>query len=121
LESWLTTPYGRGYLDQPMFDTDTPYLEIRPVRQALSAFAAQSCSDFLQRESSDAVKAPGGLWAVIGGDEETGAQWDDLRTAIQQATSAMRKNQRLATHFVHVIAEPKPRSRKGILTVRKLH
>ncbi|KAJ7868427.1 hypothetical protein B0H13DRAFT_2281025 [Mycena leptocephala] len=102
LQSWLTSPYGRGYTDAVMFDTDTPYPEIRPVRQALSAFAVQSCSDFLEHESSAAVKSSGGLWAAIGQGkkDEKSVEWQDLRTAIQEAT------------------QPKPRSRKGILTVR---
>ncbi|KAJ7444410.1 hypothetical protein B0H11DRAFT_1616710, partial [Mycena galericulata] len=122
LEAWLTSPYGRGYPDRLMFDTATPYSEIRTVRQALTAFAAQSCSDFLERESGTAVKPSGGLWAEIGnGTREDGssAEWKDLRTAIQEAALNLRTNQRLAVHFMHIIAEPKPRSRKGILTVRK--
>jgi hypothetical protein len=120
LESWLTSPYGRGYTEAVMFDTDTPYPEIRPVRQALSAFAVQSCSDFLEHKSSAAVKSSGGLWAAIGQGkkDEKSVEWQDLRTAIQEATRNLRKNQRLAVHFLHIIAEPKPRSRKGILTVR---
>ncbi|KAJ7445369.1 hypothetical protein B0H11DRAFT_1618159, partial [Mycena galericulata] len=32
LEAWLTSPDGRGFTDQLMFDTLTPYQSIRPVR-----------------------------------------------------------------------------------------
>ncbi|KAJ7463145.1 hypothetical protein B0H11DRAFT_2241122 [Mycena galericulata] len=120
--AWLTSPHGRGYPDRLMFDTFTPYSEIRTVRQALTAFAAQSCSDFLERESGTAVKPSGGLWAEIGNgthEDSSSAEWKDLRTAIQEAALNLRTNQRLAVHFMHIIAEPKPRSRKGILTVRK--
>ena len=47
LEAWLTSPYGRGHSDQLMFDTETPYLSILPVRYALSAFAPQICPESL--------------------------------------------------------------------------
>ena len=120
LEAWFTSPYGR-HSDQSMFETETPYLSIRPVRQALSAFAAQISADCLQRQSSDAVKKTAGLWAVVGADIDAdgNAEWADLGTAIQQANCALRENQHLAMHFLGIIAEPKPRSRKGVLNIRK--
>jgi hypothetical protein len=104
-----------------MFDTETPYLSILPVRHALRAFAAQTCAESLQHDSSDAVKKTAGLWAVVGADNgaDGSAEWADLGTAIQQANCALRENQRLAMYFLRIIAEPKPRSRKGVLTIRK--
>ncbi|KAJ7737980.1 hypothetical protein B0H16DRAFT_1325652 [Mycena metata] len=91
IEAMLTSPYGRGK-DEIMFDTETSYLSVRPVRQALTAFAAQSCVDYLEQESRAVVKSSGGF---------------------------LLENQRLAVKFMHVIAEPKPRSRGGVITIRK--
>ncbi|KAJ6592012.1 hypothetical protein B0H10DRAFT_2233056 [Mycena sp. CBHHK59/15] len=109
LEAWLTSPYGRGHSNQLMFDTETPYLTILPVRHALSAFAAQTCAESLQHDSSDAVKKTAGLWAING---------LTLEPPFNKQI-ALRENQCLAMHFMRIIAEPEPRSRKGVLTVRK--
>ncbi|KAJ7860978.1 hypothetical protein B0H14DRAFT_2350425, partial [Mycena olivaceomarginata] len=126
LEAWLTGPDGCGFADEMLFDTETPYLSVRPVRQALTAFAAQTCSNFLDSESRSAVKPSGGLWAEFeptneseGAEAHVTKAWEEMRTALQQAANNICKNQRLAKHFMHIIAEPKPRSRKGIITIRK--
>lgn len=67
------------------------------------------------------MKKTAGLWAVVGADIDAdgNAEWADLGTAIQQANCALRENQHLAMHFLGIIAEPKPRSRKGVLNIRK--
>ncbi|KAJ7127279.1 hypothetical protein C8R43DRAFT_897578 [Mycena crocata] len=65
IDAWMTSPYGRGHDELPMFDTETPYSSIRPVRQALTAFAIQSTGTFLGSESKGAVKPDGGLHAVV--------------------------------------------------------
>ncbi|KAJ7108021.1 hypothetical protein C8R43DRAFT_1140157 [Mycena crocata] len=120
LDAWLTSPYGRGYSDQLLFETDTPYHSIRPVRQALTGFAAQSCCDFLESESNTAVAVLRRLWAeTVGDDEEQSRELHDLGSAIKQSNTALAQRQRLAMAFMHRIAEPKPRSRDGVTVVRK--
>ncbi|KAJ7429297.1 hypothetical protein FB451DRAFT_963813, partial [Mycena latifolia] len=63
ITAWLTSPYGRGHADEPLFETETSYLAIRPVRQALTAFAVQKSGEFLGSEATAAVKPTGGLCA----------------------------------------------------------
>ncbi|KAJ7779878.1 hypothetical protein B0H16DRAFT_1830349, partial [Mycena metata] len=93
VHSWLTSPDGRGVRDADMFDVETPYLELKPVRLALTAFAAQTCATYLGAEAREMVKKSSGLHA--------------------------HSIQRLAFHFMKIIAEPVPRSRKGVIVVRK--
>ncbi|KAJ7726617.1 hypothetical protein B0H16DRAFT_1735544 [Mycena metata] len=116
----LTSPYGRSK-DEMIFDTETSYLLVRPVRQALTAFAAQTCVDYLEEESRAVVKSSGGLWVKRRekDGEYDNVKWEDLGAAIQHATSSLLENQHLAVKFLRVIAEPKPRSRGGVITIRK--
>jgi hypothetical protein len=123
IHSWITSPDGRGSTDDTLFCTDVPYHNIKPVRQALTAFAAQQCSLRLGKEARAAVKLSGGLHAKVStrssslNDGEI--EWSDLGTAIQQANTSLQQVQPLAMHFMAVVAEPTPRSRKGVITVRK--
>jgi hypothetical protein len=64
------------------------------------------------------------IWVVVWDknlkdSEQSSVEWSDLRTAIQEATRNLRENQPFAVHFLHKIAEPKLRSRKGEITIRK--
>ncbi|KAJ7115602.1 hypothetical protein C8R43DRAFT_1138060 [Mycena crocata] len=89
VEAWITSPDGRGYADQPMFDMDNPYLTIRPVRQALTGFAAQMSGDYLRTESASRVLPAGGLHTSIviqqGPDDPPSTKWTDLGAAIPTA------------------------------------
>ncbi|KAF7346929.1 hypothetical protein MVEN_01445300 [Mycena venus] len=122
---WMTSPYGSGH-DERMFETETSYLDIRPVRQALTAFAVQASADYLGSESKTAVKPASGLHAVIetnadlqDEEEETTIQWMDLGNAVPRAAAHFREIQRVAFHFLNVMAEPTPRSRNGVITIPK--
>ncbi|KAK7015588.1 hypothetical protein R3P38DRAFT_3276425 [Favolaschia claudopus] len=124
LDAWLKSPDGRGHTHLPLFDTNTAYLDIRPVRQALTGFAAQICAEQLEQEARQVVKPAGGLRAVIEADEDgvlddVHVEWNDLRSVIQDATRRIRETQPLAVHFLATIAEPKPRIRNGTMTIRK--
>ncbi|KAJ7803573.1 hypothetical protein B0H14DRAFT_2384420 [Mycena olivaceomarginata] len=126
LEAWLTSPDGRGYNDQLMYDTETPYLSIRPVRHPLTAFATQISGDYLEVEASRTVQPSGGLRASLTVQPALGAssnspsiQWADLGSSIPTATRILKTNQRVAWSFLHRIAEPKPRSRNGVVCIRK--
>ncbi|KAJ7699248.1 hypothetical protein B0H17DRAFT_1256751 [Mycena rosella] len=126
LEAWMTSPDSHGYEDQVLFDTETLHQDIRPVRHALTAFAAQTSGDFLERESAEAVKPSAGLHTSIvvastdpSENNTITTQWADLGSAVPTASRVLKMNQRVAFYFMSRIAEPKPRSRKGILRVRK--
>jgi hypothetical protein len=121
IESWLTSPDGRRGVDEAdLFDIETPYREIKPVRVALTAFAAQACSDFIGRESRAATDKSGGLHAHISAEDGVDEmEWSDLGDAIRAARESLQSIQQLAFHFLKIIAEPTPRSRKGVITVRK--
>ncbi|KAK7015997.1 hypothetical protein R3P38DRAFT_2542898, partial [Favolaschia claudopus] len=114
LESWFTSPDGRAVDDEDLFNTETPYRDINQVRIALTAFAAQTCGDELGKEARAAVEKSGGLHTR--NDE---VEWQDLGDAIQQAKQSLRIIQRLTFHFMSIVAEPTPRSRSGIIDIRK--
>ncbi|KAJ7201497.1 hypothetical protein B0H12DRAFT_1036342 [Mycena haematopus] len=94
IRSWLTSPYGRGVSEDELFNVDTPYWEIKPVREALTAFAAQATSDRLAKEARIAVEQASGL----------------------RAHRTLETVQSLGFHFMKIIAEPAP---KGVITARK--
>jgi hypothetical protein len=120
----MTSPDGRGFLSDTLFDTDTPYIQIKPVRQALTAFAAQQCGLRIGQEARSAVKPSSGLHAKVlttrsRTDSAGEIEWSDLGEALQHASNCLQETQPLAIHFLKIIAEPAPRSRKGVLTIRK--
>ncbi|KAJ7267142.1 hypothetical protein C8J57DRAFT_1068065 [Mycena rebaudengoi] len=121
IQSWLTSPDGRGFSDDTLFQTDVPYLQIKPVRQALIAFAAQQCGLRLGQEVRRAVKPESGLHAKVSMSQSAlgSIEWSDLGTSIRQANQSLQTVQRLAVYLMNVIAEPTPRSRKGLIVVRK--
>jgi hypothetical protein len=45
--------------------------------------------------------------------------WSDLGDAIQAARRTLKNVQHLSFHFMRVIAEPVPRSRKGVIALHK--
>jgi hypothetical protein len=54
IHAWFTSPYGR--LEKEIeFETATPYQDIRPMRNCLRAFAAQTVKQHLVREAEAAV------------------------------------------------------------------
>ncbi|KAJ7148144.1 hypothetical protein C8R43DRAFT_952750 [Mycena crocata] len=97
IHAWMTSPYGRGRDEELLFETKIPYLDIGPA-----------CGKFLGSESKGAVKPAGGLHAIITAEpvSEMESDGDD-------------DIQRLAFHFLSIVAEPPARSRDGVVTLRK--
>lgn len=121
--SWFTSPDGRGVSDDELFNVDTPYWEIKPVREALTAFAAQASSEFLGKEARHVVHKSSGLHAHVSSAPTEGddgeVDWSDLGDAIRTARESLQSVQRLGFHFMKVIAEPTPRSHQGVVIIRK--
>ncbi|KAJ7289648.1 hypothetical protein C8J57DRAFT_1430275 [Mycena rebaudengoi] len=87
IQSWLTSPDGRGFSDDTLFQTDVQYLQIKPVRQVPTAFAAQQCGLHLDQEARRAVKPESGLHAKVSMSQSAlgSIEWSDLGTSIRQA------------------------------------
>ncbi|KAJ7593958.1 hypothetical protein C8J56DRAFT_777759 [Mycena floridula] len=97
LQSWLSCKDGQidEFKDDDgfqMYDTMTPYTEIKPIRQCLTSFAAQICRDKLRREATKAV---------------------NIKTEI------LKQNQRLAFDFMSAIAGKGDPDENGVIAVRK--
>ncbi|KAJ7574896.1 hypothetical protein C8J56DRAFT_802350 [Mycena floridula] len=130
LESWLTCPDGRvgDFRDDDgfqMYSTVTPFTEIKPVRQCLTSFAAQISRDKLRREAQKAVDIENGLHVTSirhnGRDKlETDQTWSEVGASTATRTGQIiQQYQRLAFHFLSVIAgEPAP-DKNGVVAVRK--
>ncbi|KAF9472792.1 hypothetical protein BDN70DRAFT_937918 [Pholiota conissans] len=66
IESWYKHPYGRLERESDeMYSTDTPYTDIKPVRPALSSFAAQAVLQKLTREADSAIATSSGLHLAL--------------------------------------------------------
>jgi hypothetical protein len=92
---------------------------------ALTAFAVQACSGFLVAESQAAMGRLGGLHAHILHKPAEGSvsqiKWSDPGDTIRGARESLKSVQQLTFHFLKIIAEPTPCSRKGVITVCESH
>ena len=116
LDTWFRSPDGRISEGLPdldlMYSIDTPYTEIKPVRAALTLFAAQLIEKKLVREAKDAVKVGSGLHASskrkIGSDT---VQWSDVGSAtVLQVADVIQKHQPFTWNYMMHIAMPESRS-----------
>ena len=66
LNNWMQHPYGADERQSHlMYSTSVPYLEIRPVRPALTAFAAQTVKAKIIHEAESVVKLSSGLHVAV--------------------------------------------------------
>ena len=119
LDAWFRSPDGRISEGSPdldlMYSIDTPYTEIKPVRAALTSFAAQLIEKKLVTEAKDAVKVGSGLHASskrkIGLDT---VQWSDVGSAtVSQVADVIQKHQPLTWNYMMHIAMPESRGQHG--------
>ncbi|KAJ7508161.1 hypothetical protein B0H11DRAFT_2185164 [Mycena galericulata] len=93
----------------------------------LDSISVHQASSTLEAESDDAVKPAGGLHSSITVQSSTSVdkkqvthrEWTDLGAAIPTAARTLQKIQPVAFYFLGRIAEPKPRSRNGVVHIRK--
>lgn len=128
IHAWYNHKDGRSTASEPMFETSTPYTEIKTVLATLSAFAIQLVVHQLILEARNAVKPKNGLHATTpskstsahnnGGQAEL--DWVDIgATTVKDVTGILTQLQPLAWHIVTSIAAEKPRVRNGEVHYRK--
>jgi hypothetical protein len=117
IDLWMTSLYGSGttsaFRDRnpvpryPAGSTGTNSL-CRPSKLRLSRIGVKDRCETVDTDA-DAQDE----------EEETAIQWMDLGNAVPRAAAHFREIQRAAFHFLSVMAEPTPRSRNGVITIRK--
>ena len=66
LNNWMQHPYGADERHSDlMYSTSVPYLEIKPIRPALTAFAAQTVKAKMIHEAESTVKLSSGLHVAV--------------------------------------------------------
>ncbi|KAJ7735335.1 hypothetical protein B0H16DRAFT_1256415, partial [Mycena metata] len=99
LAAWMASPDGRVPAHSPnrnlMYSTSIPYTTIKPVRAALTSFATQIIGKKVACEAESAVHISSGLHAVI------------------------EKQQPVTVFLCNNIAMRRPRTRAGVVLVRK--
>ena len=65
-----------------MYSTSTPFSEIKPVRFALTSFAAQKAKEKVVQEAKEAVLPSSGLHATTSDCSTRKANWVDIGTII---------------------------------------
>ena len=122
LDAWFRSPYGAvkaGSKEEAlMFNTETPYMEIKSVRPAMSSFAAQLVQKQLGKEAERAVQPGNGL-NVFSKTESSHHRWADMgTTTVSGVMDSIKKHQPLTWHCVTTIASAKARKRNGVIEVR---
>lgn len=121
LECWWRHKDGRHDRDSPlMYSTSTSFTKIKAVRPSLSSFAVQIMKDKLVREAKEAVKASNGLHATTNEKSTRKANWVDIgATTIPSVAAILKSLQPITWYLISQIAEHKPRSRSGVIAIRK--
>jgi hypothetical protein len=120
LESMWITFDGAGHHSADMYSVAIPYLEMRPVRAAISLFAAQIVETRLLEEAQVGIDEDNGMHASITSRNEAGrVEWASIGASLIPAIQAnLSQHMPLAFHYMLRIAEPRPRKRKGAIAVR---
>jgi hypothetical protein len=93
LNNWMQHPYGADERHSHlMYSTSIPYLEIKPVRPALTAFAAQTVKAKLIHEAESAIKLSSGLHVAVAlkqqkQSSEMKLEWPDIGAATTSCPS----------------------------------
>jgi hypothetical protein len=110
IDMWFRAPDGRIARDSTdselMFSTTTPYIEIKPARAALTAFAAQTVEKKLLQEVRKAVDVKSGLHATAKRKFGEKVEWSDIGAAtVSRVAEILKLNQPLTWHYVTKISE----------------
>lgn len=119
IDYWMSNKDGRIPRDSPdsnlLYSTTTPYVDIRPVRAALTSFAVQIIAKKLSREAESAVKSANGLHVSISSKTPTNQlAWGDIGpNTVPRVTDIIRTHQPVAWHLANTVAARKVRFREG--------
>jgi len=109
LDAWYEDPTGResvaGDQSDLMFSTSVPFKQVKPVRAALSSFAAQLVHAKLLKEAKAAVKPEGGLHATMKKRGKNKLEWADVGAAtVEKVKGLIQQHQPLTWHYLTCIA-----------------
>ncbi|KIM36098.1 hypothetical protein M413DRAFT_428012 [Hebeloma cylindrosporum] len=129
LANWLRHPYGRHDRDSDLnFSTvdSSPYTEIRPVRPALTSFAAQIVEQKLVQEIEKAVHPSSGLHVSISTKkkdpkaEARRVKWTDIgNTTMERTQKVIQSCQPLTWKLIMKLASRPPRVRNNEVALRQ--
>ncbi|KAJ7886240.1 hypothetical protein B0H14DRAFT_2163910, partial [Mycena olivaceomarginata] len=125
LFEWMANPDGRIPNFSPnsdlMYSMTVPYTIIRPVRAALTAFAAQTIGKKVAVEAENAVKLRSGLHVSVGKRHpELRLKRDDIGEAtIPRVEAVFQREQPVTLYLLNNIAMRKPRVHAGVILTRK--
>ncbi|KAH7905521.1 hypothetical protein BJ138DRAFT_1130454 [Hygrophoropsis aurantiaca] len=128
LDAWERSPDGvlpeNSTDHQLMFNTAIHFMDVKPVRAALTSYAAQTMKKRLVREAENAVKPSSGLHTHVApsksSPERVQLQWTDIgSTTMLSVADIIKKHQPLTWEYVTAICARKPRVRNGLVEVRK--
>jgi hypothetical protein len=123
LDNWLKHPYGAHEHDsQLMHSISEPYLNIKPVRPALTSFAAQLVKKKLVKEAESAIKLSSGLHLSI--SKKTMAtnliKWPDVGSAtVENTQKIIQDHQPLTWSLLMKISSRPPRTRNNVKIIRQ--
>lgn len=123
IENWYKHSYGRLERESElMFSLSTPYVDIGPVRPALSSFAAQIVSKKLLDEAEKAVDPKGGHHVSLMGKEKnvSNIAWTDVGAATMQRTQDLiQAMQPLTWEIILKLCSRNPRTQNGVQVIRQ--
>ena len=121
LNNWMQHPYGADERQSHlMYSTTVPYLEIRPVRPALTAFAAQTVKAKIIHEAESAVKLSSGLHVAVTRKQqkkslEMRLDWPDIGAAtFDKVQGIIQEKQPLTWSLIMEVASQPPRVQNSI-------
>jgi hypothetical protein len=124
LENWLTHPYGANERNSTlMYSTSAPYTKIKPVRAALTSFAAQLVEKKLVKEAETAIKSTNGLHISLSTKKNTTqnlVDWPDVGNAtIEKTSKIIQEHQPLTWSLIMKIASRPPRKQDNEKLIRQ--
>lgn len=124
IENWLKHPYGRLHRDSElMYSTTVPYSTIKPVRPALTSFAAQLVESKLVKEAEAAIMSSSGLHVSLSAKRSAirNVEWTDIgTTTMEQTQEILKAHQPLMWSLILKLASRPPRKNsQGVLAIRQ--
>ena len=122
LENWLKHPYGaHDYKSELMYSTSEPYINIKPVRPALTSFAVQLVEKQLVKEAESALKPSSGLHISLSNKKTVASiKWPDIGAAtVENARKIIQEHQPLTWSFIMKISTRRPRTRNEENIIRQ--
>ena len=126
LNNWMQHPYGADERHSDfMYSTSVPYVEIKPVRPALTSFAAQTVKTKMIHEAENTIKLSSGLHIAVTRKQQTKSselnlEWPDIGAAtFDKVQGIIQDKQPLTWSLIMEVASRPPRVRNGIKIIRE--